>query len=512
MYPPELIAKLEKMGLKADASEAEIKAFMGENNVQWISASKSLETIEQNNENGQQQQNLEAGVNPSLSLTPAPAAGGAAMPVDSKQVAIEAARAEHTRITAINALPNDATDAVTIKATGIKDSLPVDQVELTLLRAARPGTFYINTHQTNVTGEVLEASIRMGSGSAMLAENDYSDEILTAASRAPITSISGFIRAACAMRGVHLPSNPSENDFMQAAASTADIGLVLGNTVGKILLEGYNVYPGLEDVMKLVGIVTVKNFKEQKFVRLYSDGKTSEIGDSGALEHGYLKDAERGISASTKGKLIILTRKQLINDDLGAFLRLPKMMGQDAAKTFVADFWALFVNNSDDFFHADNNNIDETGGVSSETYKTMTKLFRSQKDPNGDPIALSARYIIVSPDEEDTALTLAQSRNMMVVDRKANATISSTKGDVNIYSKYEPIVSPWLSGSTFYGLADPAVMAAFCVAFLKGIRKPTVNNVSNRLPADVLPGAAYTVHFDYGFGKAEHQAATRLGT
>jgi hypothetical protein len=353
----------------------------------------------------------------------------------------------------------------------------------------------------------------LGSGNALLAENDYTDEVLTAASSMPITTISGFIRATCAMRGIHLPANPSENDFMQAAASTADIGLVLGNTVSKILLEGYNAYPGLEDVMKLVDVVTVPNFKEQKFVRLYSDGKTSEVGDSGELEHGYLQDSERGVSAKTKGKLIILTRKQLVNDDLGAFLRLPKMMGQDAAKTFVADFWALFVDNSDDFFSADNKNLDATvtGGVSPEAYKVMTKLFRSQTDPNGDPISLSPRYVIVSPDEEDPALTLAQSRNMMVVDRKSNATIASTKGDVNIYTKYEPIVSPWLTGSAFYGVADPKVLAAFVVAFLKGIRKPTVNNVTNRLPADVLPGAGYTVHFDYGFGKAEHQAAAKLG-
>jgi phage major head subunit gpT-like protein len=65
------------------------------------------------------------------------------------------------------------------------------------------------------------------------------------------------------------------------------------------------------------------------------------LTEDGEFKNKALSDAEKAtITVATKGNIINISRQMIVNDDMGAFTRLPMMMGRAAALSVEVDVYA----------------------------------------------------------------------------------------------------------------------------------------------------------------------------
>ncbi len=68
---------------------------------------------------------------------------------------------------------------------------------------------------------------------------------------------------------------------------------------------------------------TVSDFKEISRYRLLGTGGFEKVAPDGELKHGKLSDQKYSHKADTYGQILALTRQDIINDDLNAFMDIP---------------------------------------------------------------------------------------------------------------------------------------------------------------------------------------------
>ncbi|MBQ9369309.1 MAG: hypothetical protein IJT83_16115, partial [Victivallales bacterium] len=157
----------------------------------------------------------------------------------------------------------------------------------------------------------------------------------------------------------HSLNNGNWTDVVEAAihasgTTTVSLGGLLGGIINRELLDGYN---AIDSTWKEIARVRpCKDFREMVSYRLVSEGGFQKVAPNGELQHGALSETEFRNKADTYGKLVGLTRQDIINDDLGALKDLPNQLGIDAALTLNEVFWREFMDNSG-FFKNDNKNL-----------------------------------------------------------------------------------------------------------------------------------------------------------
>jgi hypothetical protein len=138
-------------------------------------------------------------------------------------------------------------------------------------------------------------------------------------------------------------------------------------------------------------------------------------------------------------------------------------------------------------------------------------LFLNQTDPDGDPVAVSPKYLLVP-----NALTVTGA-NLMNSTTVANDTTANTitLGNNPHAGKYELLRSSYLSNSAitgnsttaFYLLADPNEISTIEVGFVGGKDTPTVDAAE----ADFNTlGFQWRGYFDYGISFKEYRGGVRL--
>ncbi len=72
----------------------------------------------------------------------------------------------------------------------------------------------------------------------------------------------------------------------------------------------------------------MSDFKEVSRYRLLGTGGFEQVAPDGELKHGKLSEQKYSNKADTYGQVVFLTRQEIINDDLGAFMDVPTQMGR----------------------------------------------------------------------------------------------------------------------------------------------------------------------------------------
>jgi hypothetical protein len=71
-----------------------------------------------------------------------------------------------------------------------------------------------------------------------------------------------------------------------------------------------------------------------------------EVAPDGELKHGTLSEETYTPQARTYGRMFVLTRDKIIDDDLGAFDDIRTRLGAGAARKLNSVFWSTFLNHS----------------------------------------------------------------------------------------------------------------------------------------------------------------------
>jgi phage head maturation protease len=353
------------------------------------------------------------------------------------------------------------------------------------------------------SAEVIEASFAL-QGNLPGVERKYSAQVLEAAHKARRDLSLGEVLVQAAVAGGYdgprRLTSSTLRPILQAAWTTHSISGILSSTVNKFLLSGFD---SVENAWRSISSVrSVNDFKTVTQYRLNGGFTFEAVTNGGELKHAAASDENRTISADTYGIMTSVTRTDLINDDLGALTAVPQRIGRGGALKLNSVFWTAFLDDSSFFTTAKGNKKTSATALSLAGLKEALALYRKLTDPDGNPIAVIPRVLLVPVDLEITAAELMNS---------VQISSGNTSGQpaTNVFAgRYEVVSSTYLSNTAdYYLLASPADLPAMEVAFLNGVQSPIVETAEADF--NVL-GIQMRGYFDFGVAKAEDKAGVKM--
>jgi len=406
-----------------------------------------------------------------------------------------------------------------IEARAIEEGWSVTKTELAVLRIERPKAPDQQASQPMYRREVLEAAccLSVGLDETKLLKA-YGERTLNSADPLRHIGLRELVAECARLEGHDIPRVFGDGTAtIRAGFSTMSLPGILENVMNKTLLSAYESTPIA--AFDLCSIGTVSDFKEISRYRLLGTGGFEKVAPDGELKHGKLSDQKYSNKADTYGQILALTRHDIINDDLNAFMDIPRQMGRSGAESIDELFFTLLLKNTA-FFSSANGNLlagpDTKFGPDSLTIAKTT--FRKQKVGPGNkakdqkPINIRPEFLVVPVEIETDAELLMGSAQLMM---DAQGTPTKIPVDNPHRNKYRVISTPHLSdsyyqgasGSAWYLFANPNVLPAFEIVFLNGRRTPVIERVE--MPANTL-GMGFRSYIDFGVNSQDPRAAVKV--
>lgn len=428
------------------------------------------------------------------------------------------AAAEARRIAAIRKVCHG--DHVDIESQAIEEGWDETKTELAVLRASRPKAPAVGASTPQLNTRVLEAAACMSVG---FNDNDlvkeYGEQTISAAYSMRHIGLKELVVECARLEGIELPRVFGDGkETIRAGFSTISLPGILENVMNKTLLAAYETTQIA--AFQLCTIGSVADFKEVSRYRLLGTGGFEQVAPDGELKHGKLGEQKYSNKAETYGQILMLTRQDIINDDLDAFLDITRQMGRSGAELIDDLFFKLLLSNPGSFFSTGNSNyltgVDTAFGSDSLTQaKTQ---FRKQKAGPGTkakdqkPINIRPEILLVPVEIETDAELLLGSAQLMI-----DAQGSPTKIPVDNphRNKYRIVSPPHLSDSYYSGssakawylFANPQVLAAFEIVFLNARRTPIIERVE--APPNML-GMGFRGYIDVGIKEQDYRGAVKV--
>jgi hypothetical protein len=264
---------------------------------------------------------------------------------------------------------------------------------------------------------------------------------------------------AAAMPGVYL------------AHSTGDFPYILADSMGKVLRQEYKLAPHTWERWARRG--TAPDFKEIKKIQLSEASDLAVVPEGDEIEYGTLTEGREVYALKTYAKGLKFTRQMLINDDLSAFDRVPRMMGRAAARNVEQVAIAILTANADladgeALFSTAHGNL-STGALTVTSLGTAkNKLMTQTALGSDDPLELTPSVLLVPSAIETVARQLISST---VDPAKNNATPNPFANAVEVVPSARLDSD---STTQWYLFADNNEIDTVEVGFLEGAETPVI--------------------------------------
>lgn len=334
----------------------------------------------------------------------------------------------------------------------------------------------------NIIGDSIKNSVASRIGiEAAEKGNNLAGMTLTELARASLTergvSVSGMDRLS--MVG------------MAFTHSTSDFGSLLADVAHKSMLKGYG--EAEETFQRWTTRGTLTDFRPASRVDLSTFPSLGKVPEGAEYKHASVSDRGEQIMLATYGNLFSITRQAIINDDLDALSRVPRLMGRAAIRTVGDLVYAILSANpkmadGKPLFHNDHDNLLSAGALSvGRIDKAKTKMM-TQRDGDATlnvrpafmltPVSLESTAKALLSAEYDPALAEARVpnpvRGIMDVIADARLDLSNAK-------------------DTFM-VANPAMFDTIEVAYLDGNDSPYIEQQQGF----TVDGATFKVRMDAG--------------
>jgi len=243
--------------------------------------------------------------------------------------------------------------------------------------------------------------------------------------------------------------------------------------------------------------LTATDFRELHSVRFGGDFSLKPVAENGEYQSAVLADEAEGLKVERRGRTIKLTFEAVVNDDMGAFQRIPMEFAMAARSMENSMVWALIRANaalkSDNtaLFHASHSNLASGGAaaaISAASVAAARKAMWEQRafgsKDKDDFLQVEPDRLIVPPALELVALQFA------------TAVTPAVDGNVNPYkSTLAPSVVPNLgtaaggSDTAWYLISSDLPPIAH--AYLEGYNAPTVQTIEGMNPDAVTMNARH---------------------
>ena len=441
-------------------------------------------------------------------------------PVDVKAIAAEAVKVERERVAMIKAVCNG--EFADIEAQAIAEGWDKNQVNEAVLSAFRKKQPVADVNITikkekSMNAKHIEAalSLRAGIDGDSLAKS-MGEETVEAAAKDADMPLAGILAECMKLEGMSVPRS-FDNAAIKAAFSTVSLPGILSNVAQKKLLQAYQAQPII--ATKLCTTADLSDFKENQRYRLTDIGDLKPVGADGEIKDGSVAEEAAVNQLDTYAKKFCLTRKMIINDDLGAFLKVPTAMGNRAARLVDQLFFKRLMANptmtdGKSLFCAPHKNqlTGANSALSADSLKKAIQLFLNQTDRDGQPINVEPSILLVPTALKFLAQELTQGRALIM----SGGAENTVRPAINVLADegLSVVSSPYLSNTKYDGASDaswylfgkPGTVDTFEIGYLKGKRTPTVER--GDLDFNVL-GIWFRVFFDVGIREQDHRGMVR---
>lgn len=255
-----------------------------------------------------------------------------------------------------------------------------------------------------------------------------------------------------------------------SALTTSDFPNILANVANKTLREGYQAAP--RTFTDFCRQVSATDFKPVNRVQLSDLPALQPLNEQGEYHRTAPVDSKQTYALATFGEVVSITRKTVINDDLGALTRIPFQLGVAAATLESNTVWAVITGNqvmmedNKTLFIAAHNNL-LTGANSAlgvTSLATGRSAFRQQKGPKGTPLNLVPSFLIAPTALETAVLQLIAPVNLV-------ATTDPTKVIPEWVRTLTPVIEPRLdavSTTGWYLACRPGLIDTIEFCYLEG--------------------------------------------
>ena len=439
----------------------------------------------------------------------------------AREAAQNAVKAERERISAIQAIcdgefPEIEREAI---AGGWTPEVVTKKV-LETIRAERPAANVNISVKTAPEGgelrKTIEAAMCLRVGvSAEQLEKSYGAKTVEAGMAEMDMPLKQLLIECMKLDGIPY-SRGFDNETIRAAFSSVSLPGILSNVANKKLLQSYEAQPII--AMKLCSTGDLNDFKENDRFRLTDVGDLLPIAADGEIKDGGLIEESAKNQLDTYGKKFCLTRKMIINDDLGAFMKVPTAMGNRAARLIDQLFFSRLLSNPAQadgkaLFSTNHKNLlsGASSALSSDSLKKAIQLFLDQVDADGQPISVEPKYLLVPTALKHLAIELTQGATLIM-----SGTDNAVRPALNVLSdeNLQVISSPYLGNSAYEGssqtgwylFGDPKTVDTWEIGFLKGKRTPTVER--GETDFNTL-GLWFRVYFDLGVREQDHRGMVK---
>lgn len=304
-------------------------------------------------------------------------------------------------------------------------------------------------------------------------------------------------RAGISVRGM----TPDEVFTRAGEHTTSDFPALVSNAMNKTALSSYQ---AASSPLKALGRQrSLSNFKTATSIRLGEMGRLEELDESGEITATSRAENGETMQLSTYARGITVSRKLLIDDDLGMLGDMTAAFGEAAAQTEADILVAMLTGNPNlrdgtPVFHSDRGNIAASGiALTAESaaaaISTARLAMRGFTGLDGQTlINVQPKYLLTGPQNETAA------------EQVLAAIYPATTDDVNVFAnKLSLLIEPRITDTSWYIFADPARLATFQYGYLSSAQGVQIQ----RAEAWSTLGLKFRAWLDFGAGWLDWRGA-----
>lgn len=255
-------------------------------------------------------------------------------------------------------------------------------------------------------------------------------------------------------------------DCFRAAVSGATFSHVFSTNVNARLVEGYDTMP--DTTVGWCDEEDVPNFLQQEDISVEASAALERLPRGGTANHAKASDSHETYKIARYAKQVVMDEQDIIDDRLGALLSVVRDMGEAARKvrpnlvyslllenpSLNADSIAVFASGSRSVTYAGNtlalNNL-LTTALGLETLKAAVGQFGLMRNSNGDVLNLMPRFLIVPTALKWLAEELTESETLIKLFADSNQPTYSTRNPMSRVG-LTPVVDDRIGAN---GVVDP---------------------------------------------------------
>ncbi|GAA5446192.1 ATP-dependent Clp protease proteolytic subunit [Microbulbifer sp. NBRC 101763] len=253
--------------------------------------------------------------------------------------------------------------------------------------------------------------------------------------------------------------------------SSGDFATVLGNIANKSMLKGYS--EAAEVFPQFTATGNLSDFKIATRTDLGTFPSLRQVAPGAEFKYVSIGERAETAALATYGELFSITRQAIINDDLGAFTRIPQKMGLAAIRTVGDLVFSILINNpkmadGKTLFHTDHGNLATKAGINTASIDAARVLMGKQKDGTAF-LNIRPKFLLCDIADEGAAKVALESEFEVGASEKSNTVPNSVRNIASVISDGR------LSGHNgWYLNADPVAHDTIEVLYLDGQQAPVL--------------------------------------